>query len=64
MNSFLPSTINAWNSLPQATRETDSVLFLKRLLNIEKPIPNCKLYKLILEITAAIKNNIYFGKTL
>ena len=30
-NSFLPSAVNAWNSLPQATRESDS---LSRRLNV------------------------------
>ena len=42
-NSFLPSAVNAWNSLPQATRESDSLSSFKRLLNIDKPTP-CKLY--------------------
>ena len=42
-NSFLPSAVNAWNSLPQATRESDSPSSFKLLLNIHKPTP-CKLY--------------------
>ena len=42
-NSFLPSAVNAWNSLPQATRKSDSLSSFKRLLNIDKPTP-CKLY--------------------
>ena len=42
-NSFLPSAVNAWNSLPQTTRESDSLSSFKRLLNIDKPTP-CKLY--------------------
>lgn len=32
-NSFLPSTIRAWNNLPDDTKTADSVISFKRLLN-------------------------------
>ena len=61
MKSFLPSTIKAWNSLPQSTMKTDSLSSFKRILDKDKPIPNklffmvkkdCRFYMFILGITA------------
>ena len=60
MKSFLPSTIETWNSLPQSTRETDSLLSFKRILDKDKPIPNklffikkedCRFYMFVLGMT-------------
>ena len=60
MKSFLPSTIEVWNSLQQSTRETDSLSSFKRILDKDKPIPNklffmekedCRFYMLVLGIT-------------
>ena len=60
MKSFLPSTLEVWNSLPQSTRETDSLSSFKRILDKDKPIPNklffmekedCRFYMLVLGIT-------------
>ena len=46
MNFFLPSTIEARNSLPLSTRETDSLSSFKRILDKDKPIPtNCFLWR-------------------
>ena len=60
MNSFLSSAVNAWNSMPLATRETDSLSSFKRLLNIDKPTP-CKLYfygeRKMQIINARLRNN-------
>ena len=60
MKYFLPSTVEAWNCLPQSTRETDSVSSFKRILDKDYPIPyklffmekeDCRFYMLVLEIT-------------
>ena len=36
-NSFLPSTISAWNSLPSSAKTADSLTSFKRLIELETP---------------------------
>ena len=43
-NSFLPSVINSWNSLPLETRSAESVDDFKRKLNSDKPVVNSLFY--------------------
>ncbi len=43
-NSFLPSTIRAWNSLPNDIRTTGSVLSFKRLINRDIHYPPSYFY--------------------
>ena len=35
-NSFLPSTVRAWNEVPEEAKRSDSVNAFKRLLNKDK----------------------------
>ena len=39
-NSFLPSVVDEWNSIPQDIRNLASVSSFKNYLNIDRPIPN------------------------
>ena len=42
-NSFLPSTISAWNSLPSSAKTADSLNSFKRLIQLESPKNTCLL---------------------
>ena len=44
MNSFIPSTISAWNSLPVETKAIDTVSGFKAYLKSDNPKPNNLFY--------------------